>query len=305
MISAFFPPAGVAAGATGVASSILGWATAEDLLVLPNFRDKNSFANQRTREPKFDQYADITNNLADSVKTLIDAIEDFGDSVLIEKPELTGKKYIEDQFSITRILHDGVFAEEQPVDSIPDGVVGSMISPIINHLWSGRQVVIIKVDEDTIGGNPCPNNGGGIKGVSDDAIWCDHLDIAHVIIAWPEWIDTYSQKTYAQHFWVDGLNKLDDYDLDIEKIRGAADLSQERFGYTSDMDVSDKKELLLEGKLDTDRLLTFTFPVCDIRALNNDDEETRCGRFNVPSADDPFVSDSFPIYTALSRPCLF
>lgn len=211
----------------------------------------------------------MTNDLADAVDNLVDALDDYGIKVLTEKPEKTGDDYLDDDYGLAKILAGGGFAEARPIDTIPDGAVAGLISPVIDHLFNKQRVVLIKANEYIIAKNPCPDrDGGGISGISDDAIWCDKNGVAHVLITWPEKIDLDDEESVSKALEVKGVESLGNFDVNIELIRAAADRSQADRGYHPEPDVQYIKDVLLSGDMSPDKLVSFTIPVCDIRDLD-------------------------------------
>ncbi|KAK2791925.1 hypothetical protein FQN52_004367 [Onygenales sp. PD_12] len=84
------------------------------------------------------------------------------------------------------------------------------------HDMAVLQAVLVKANKFIVGANLWHNNGGGIKGISDYAISNDDMACAMEIA---------------------GLDELDDYDLNIELVRAAADISQSRRGYKPEADL--------------------------------------------------------------------
>ncbi|KAK2787925.1 hypothetical protein FQN53_004366 [Emmonsiellopsis sp. PD_33] len=87
---------------------------------------------------------------------------------------------------------------------------------LANGICAKLQAVLVKANKFIVGANLWHNNGGGIKGISDYAISNDDMACAMEIA---------------------GLDELDDYDLNIELVRAAADISQSRRGYKPEADL--------------------------------------------------------------------
>ena len=210
---------------------------------------------------------------------MTNALEAYSKRVIVDTPQKSGQAYVDDDFGLPKIFEGGSFAEARHVAVLPEALLSGLISPLVNYVWNKQQVVLIKVDEKSLGSNPCPNRGGGISGISDDAVWCDANGVAHVLMVWPK--DTRSSLD------VYGVDQLANYTLSIELLRASADRSQARRGFLPDADdIEYTKDLLLNEDLDDpSSFVGFTTPVCDVRKFDWNDVEC-----TDDSGDDDLVS---------------
>jgi len=208
------------------------------------------------------------------------AIGNYATQILVETPIRTGKAYVSSDYGLPKILAGGAFAQKRDVPNLPEALFGAFISPVIDYIWNQQQVVLIKVDQKSLGYNPCPNRGGRISGISNDAIWCDSNGVAHVLIVWPVQGKFGNLVRSAATLAVNGIEKLGNYSLDIEMVRASADRSQVARGFRPDTnDAEYTREQILNGDLtDPGSLVSFTTPVCDIR--NIDSANLGCERDN-------------------------
>jgi hypothetical protein len=113
--------------------------------------------NNPNREPKFDKFADVSDKLGDMVKDLATSIEDLAVTVLEETPvnDLdNGDFYANNPEGIVQIFNGGGFASPIDVPVLPERLLRSLTSPLINELWKEQQPWIAHITKKTSGLRP-------------------------------------------------------------------------------------------------------------------------------------------------------
>ncbi|KAL4949483.1 hypothetical protein BDW69DRAFT_188283 [Aspergillus filifer] len=255
------------AGFAGIGSAALGFGAAE----IP--------------EPKFDEFANITNQMGDFLKLAADAADNLAVHVLedmpVDDPD-NGKAYADDTQGIIKIFQNGGFAEPIDVPAVPDRVLAALTSDLINEVWKPQKPFVIKTTVH--------QTGMGVCAALDqwkDSIFCDGEDIYLLVV----WQDAFfhvlgNPSPFPSRLFIglDGKDKLGDYDMSLELIiRSAMDWQSATgdFGAprTKDATYTYLLNLLNDGIKDYQTLL-FDMPVCDL-AIAAD----------VPGEDRPWPDD--------------
>ncbi|KAL3470226.1 hypothetical protein BJX99DRAFT_264439 [Aspergillus californicus] len=255
------------AGFAGIGSAALGFGATE----IP--------------EPKFDEFANITNQMGDFLKLAADAADDLAVHVLDDTPVNdpdNGKAYSDDTQGLIKIFQNGGFAEPIKVPAVPDRVLAALTSDLINEVWKPQKPFVIKTTVH--------QTGMGVCAALDqwkDNIYCDGEDI-YVLAVWQDAffhvLGTVSPLPSRLFIGLDGKDKLDDYDMSLELIIRSAMDWQSATGDFGAVRTKDRMyqyllNLLDEGLEDYQTLL-FDMPVCDL-AIAAD----------VPGEDRPWPAD--------------
>lgn len=223
-----------------------------------------------SREPKFDDFADVTAYLSDASSTLQETLQDYARHVLtdtLENDRDNGIRYIDDQTGLPYIINDGSFAESIPVDRLPDSIYASLYSGAITELWNKDQIIVVKIpaDESVLDAPACDESGPFVG-----RRHCDEDGNSYVLLRYPElgsvvpppWTDE------AKSAWMDfnGYDKLEDYGLSIEAVVGATEHAYQRNGEQSgyEWDAETAAEFLMEDENNLVQFVTFNFPFCDL-----------------------------------------
>lgn len=222
------------------------------------------------REPKFNDFADVTSYLADASSTLQTALEDYARWVLTETPNndrANGIYYIEDQRALPRQLSTGAFAEAIEVDRLPDNLYASLFSGAITELWNKDQVIVVKIpsDESLLDGPACDESGPFVG-----RRYCDDDGNSYVILKYPElgsWLDRpWDDSTREAFMDVNGIDKLEDYGLSVGAVAIGTETAYIRnnnepgYGWNPETTM----EFLMEDPENMINFVTFNFPFCDL-----------------------------------------
>jgi hypothetical protein len=227
------------------------------------------FANGEISEPKFDKFANLTNEMGDFLKIAATAIEDFAVHVLEDTPVNNpgdGQAYADDSQGLVQIFRDGTFAEPIDVPVVPDRVLAALTSNLINEVWKDQKPFIVKTTVRQTGIGVCAPSESWKANV-----WCDGEDVYLLLV----WQDAFfyvlgdpSPLPFRLTIGLDGKDKLGDYDMSFELlIRSAMDWqsSTGEFRAPRTKDRMTKYLLsILDDKIQDYQFLLFDMPVCDL-----------------------------------------
>lgn len=242
-------------------------------------------SNGQNREPKFDDFKDVSDYVASSTENMIKGLESFVNKVLIETPEDSDDyDYAEDPTGLPQILKDGTFTESVSVSSLDERIYTSIFSGAITTVWRNERAVIVKVhsDEPTLDDPPCETDD-----FFKDNIWCADDETAHILLKFPEkntWYKDPMSKDVIDEFKdVPGIDDLEDFGINIETVaRGsvlASKLNDGKPYYKWDADAT--IDHLKDNTDDLAQFSTFNLPVCELDTKSFDGSDA-----DIPGIDD-------------------
>ncbi|KAJ5374035.1 hypothetical protein N7517_006041 [Penicillium concentricum] len=221
-LASIFPPAAVAGGfASGLATIGAGL-----LSVTSNSKPVELYVElNRTEEPKFNDFTDITTYIAKASEGMQKSIETYTQWLLTSIPSNdrdNGINYIYDPKSLPNVLLDGDFAEPRISDVLPDGIYVSLFSAAVALLWKeeGARVVKISHELPTLSKLVCDH-----EKVMYGNKWCDSEGNAYILLGWD---NTYFRTPWDQAATenlqdLKGIDKLQEYRLSIEIVSTASE----------------------------------------------------------------------------------
>ncbi|KAL4797008.1 hypothetical protein BDV19DRAFT_387548 [Aspergillus venezuelensis] len=265
----FLSWAAIPAGFAGIGGAMLGYAAGG------------------LTEPKFDNFADISDKLGDMVKELATNIEDLAVSVLEDTPVNNPDEeefYANNPEGLVQILQGGGFAEPIDVPILPNRILRSLTSPMINELWREQKPWIAHTTKQQAGFDPCDSPSDQFK----DNVWCSGDD-AYILFNWEDdWFNKGGSFSIPPDvsglLELQGVGSLQDYDLSLELVVQSSAGWQSRLGefqpeitmdrsYEYLINVVGRGGTLFDGFIEDWQLVTFNIPVCDLEVLENEDEE--------------------------------
>ena len=231
------------------------------------------------------QWTVIEGALANIAQTTVDFIESYWTTILDSKP-LTiypdGNPYDLQPDQLPAILADGAFAGTVEVPTFDKELYAAYASAPINGLWNQDKVIIIKMTDQSIGGD-----AGSACDKFPEMTYCDQATgTAYVFVRWI-WsfaveavgavIGAGMQALDESGWHVTGAyavgegnaDRLQEYGLSLEIIAKSAERLQRGYGFQTAQTSQQTIDAILEdpGSITIDKAVSFNLPVCDLEAI--------------------------------------
>jgi hypothetical protein len=221
-----------------------------------------------TREPKFNDFTEVTKYIAKSSEVMQQTVEDYANWLLTSTPEndhSKGQYYTDDPKSLVNILVDGDWAEPQTVPNLPDGIYVSLFSTAISILWKKELASVVKIPHDAkfLSTPVCED-----EKMFGDNRWCDGDGNAYFLFHWTtDWFKKpWDDEIPGKLMDLKGVDKLGDYRLSVENVvrasENAASLNNGNPYY--EWDVEKVMDHFEKDANNMNQFSAFNFPFCDV-----------------------------------------
>jgi hypothetical protein len=222
------------------------------------------------REPKFNDFTEVTKYIAKASEVMQNSIEDYANWLLTSVPSndrSNGIHYVDDAKSLPNVLLDGDWAEPKTSPNLPDGIYVSLFSAAISILWKGELANVIKVPHDVkfLSTPVCED-----EKMFGDNRWCDNDGNAYLLLKWKtDWFHNPWEDDLPGKFMdLKGVDKLGDYRLSVENVAKASEHAASLNGGAAyyEWDVERVMDHFSQDANNMNQFSAFNFPFCE---LNN------------------------------------